>query len=243
MSPLRNPGGRPPLARWRDASRRSPEDPAAASAEDRASALFRRATLPGPPPLAQVERLRRRLAASLPRIGPEEAPRGGPAAPRRWRWVVAVAVLGFGTAAVAAYATGRLRSPPPSPPGLVEELAPDPAPPGARPVDPTPQPPKPARESRPRPTWSEETRRLFAATARLRRQGDAPGALAEIEAYLRRFPGGVLTTEAQVLRIDALLALGRRADARSALERLDLTGHPRRLELHRRTAPPPRPGP
>ena len=87
------------------------------------------------------------------------------------------------------------------------------------------------RRATPEPAWSEETRRLFAATARLRRRGQAAAALAEIEAYLERFPRGVLVAEARLLRVDALLALGRRGDALVALDGLDLQGQPRGLEL------------
>jgi hypothetical protein len=47
------------------------------------------------------------------------------------------------------------------------------------------------------------------------RKGDAAGALAEAERHATRFPAGALAQEREVLAIDALVRLGRRAEAES----------------------------
>jgi outer membrane protein assembly factor BamD (BamD/ComL family) len=44
--------------------------------------------------------------------------------------------------------------------------------------------------------------------------GDARGAMAQLEAYQRNFPRGRLALEAEVLRIDALAKIGRATEAR-----------------------------
>jgi hypothetical protein len=56
------------------------------------------------------------------------------------------------------------------------------------------------------------------ALARLRTERDPAGALALLDDYDRRFPGGLLRDEAAATRIEALLAVGQ---SKVALERLE----------------------
>ncbi|MBX3191737.1 MAG: hypothetical protein KF819_32390 [Labilithrix sp.] len=69
------------------------------------------------------------------------------------------------------------------------------------------------------------------------RSGDASGALTRLDAYTKSHPRGALATEATLLRIEALVAAGRRDEARSAaapfLERRDMTGDRARRLLER----------
>ena len=86
---------------------------------------------------------------------------------------------------------------------------------------PPPSPPEP----------SEEVQTLQRAMGLLRGKHDAPAALAALDDYIARFPGGVLVPEARVARIDALLLLGRSDEALRALEALPLDAHRRSTEL------------
>jgi len=65
---------------------------------------------------------------------------------------------------------------------------------------------------------SEETRELDHAIGYLRRDHNAAAALAALDTYLGRYPHGALRREAHLVRIDALLALGRTEQALAALE-------------------------
>jgi len=76
-----------------------------------------------------------------------------------------------------------------------------------------------------------EARQLNGAISRLRRDRDASGALAALAEYRRRFPNGTLTAEADTVRIDALLMLGRQDEALAALSALSLDGGGREQEL------------
>jgi tetratricopeptide (TPR) repeat protein len=64
----------------------------------------------------------------------------------------------------------------------------------------------------------------------LRRQGDPRTALALLDDYARRFPDTELAPEASMLRAEALLGLGRNADALGVLDHLSLAGMPNRDE-------------
>src|SRR5262249_54060601 len=77
-----------------------------------------------------------------------------------------------------------------------------------------------------------ESELLQKALAKLRRDHDAGAALALLDDYRARFPLGVLSVEASVARVDALLLLGRRSDALAVLGRLALDGVGRSTELH-----------
>ncbi|HEY3254378.1 MAG TPA: hypothetical protein VGJ91_10530, partial [Polyangiaceae bacterium] len=67
-----------------------------------------------------------------------------------------------------------------------------------------------------------EARALELALFKLRREHDARGALAVLDESRALFARGALALEAQVARVDALLALGRRAEALAILEQLPL---------------------
>jgi hypothetical protein len=49
--------------------------------------------------------------------------------------------------------------------------------------------------------------------------GQSAQALSTLDEHARRFPGGVLTTEVELTRIELLSQLGRRGEALSAIER------------------------
>jgi TolA-binding protein len=97
----------------------------------------------------------------------------------------------------------------------------------------------PAPGARPSPSTAvaavsaatEEVVLLDRAVALLRRHHDAAGALAAFEAYLHRYPHGLLQREALSGRIDALLLLGRSAQALSALDAFPFDQHRRSTEL------------
>jgi hypothetical protein len=116
-------------------------------------------------------------------------------------------------------------------PGAPDREAPAPAPPpaAAGPAVVRRRPPPPVGD------LAQESALLERAVGRLRRDGDADGALAVLSSYENTFPRGRLQTEVIFLRTDALLALGR---DREALERLDatplgITSGDRRLRLVR----------
>jgi len=77
----------------------------------------------------------------------------------------------------------------------------------------------------------QETRVLANAMAHLRRDEDAGAALVALDGYLRQFPDGMLIDEARRARVDALLMLDRKDDARRALDELELETEGRGLEL------------
>jgi TolA-binding protein len=111
------------------------------------------------------------------------------------------------------------------PPAVTEAALAGATPPAAAPL------PTPADEHRPPTEASEEIQALERAVGLLRGKHDAPAALAALDDYVARFPGGVLAPEARVARIDALLMLGRADEALRALETLSLDAHRRSTEL------------
>lgn len=76
-----------------------------------------------------------------------------------------------------------------------------------------------------------ETRLIRVAIERLRTRGDASGALATLDQHRSQFPNGLLRTDAEMVRIEALLALGRDTEALLTLERQNLGSLPRSVEL------------
>ncbi len=76
-----------------------------------------------------------------------------------------------------------------------------------------------AAEARAASTLSEEVRALDTVRKELA-IGRARSALADLDAYRARFPNGALTTEATVLRVEALLGAGERASAEREAARL-----------------------
>jgi hypothetical protein len=112
-------------------------------------------------------------------------------------------------------------------PEAPSEVTPEPAePPPPASASPHPEAPRPATSwhaSRPAPERAED-----ALTAEVRLLGDARDALAEGDAaralevltmYGRRFTAGALAPEAAVLRVDALCAAGRAAEAEAEVRR------------------------
>ncbi len=147
------------------------------------------------------------------------------------------------TAAGSPYATLSLVAPPAPP-----SSAPQPAPPALEPtvtaaaaagrarnperahVDaPAPRPPlTPAPRDT---TLADESLLLGRAIARLRQQRDPASALVDLNLYAAQFPSGVLGHEAERTRVDALLMLGRLAEARGVLSNLTLGTGARDREL------------
>jgi hypothetical protein len=76
-----------------------------------------------------------------------------------------------------------------------------------------------------------ESELLQRALELLRRHHDGSRALALLDEHRARFPAGLLTLEASVARVDALLLLGRRAEALQQLSSLSLERVGRRTEL------------
>lgn len=79
----------------------------------------------------------------------------------------------------------------------------------------------------------QEAASLEAALSALKAggKGNAARALQAIDQHLQKFPGGTLELEARVARVDALLVLGRRQEARHELSRLPIDRVGRKHEL------------
>jgi TolA-binding protein len=104
--------------------------------------------------------------------------------------------------------------PMPAPAAVVDEPMPDP----------TPAPSAPAERE-----LAEH--RMLAETLKRLRDHDGAGALASLERYHERFPRGTLAPEAELLRVDALLLVGRRREALPILDGRVLAESPRAREL------------
>ncbi len=88
-----------------------------------------------------------------------------------------------------------------------------------------------AKSSEPEGALARESKLLAEAMTAMRKQHDAVRALRLLDEYRASFPQGTLAGEATVLRVEALLALGRSAEALGILERAPLERLPRTLEL------------
>ncbi|HRI53878.1 MAG TPA: hypothetical protein PLW65_27250, partial [Pseudomonadota bacterium] len=78
----------------------------------------------------------------------------------------------------------------------------------------------------------KESQALGAAMARLRQAHDPAGALTLLDSYRQQFPHGLLQPEAELLRISALLGVGKRREALAALDQRPLADDtPRGMEL------------
>jgi hypothetical protein len=118
-------------------------------------------------------------------------------------------------------------------------LAPSPAEQGTEPTPVSPAPsrsvvsaPSSALEGPSTPSaLAVESELLQRALAKLRRDRDPNGALNLLDEYQAKYPRGVLSLEAAVARVDALLILGRRSEALERLSRLPLERVGRRIEL------------
>jgi hypothetical protein len=213
-----------------------PWSSAAASEDERLARLFGAVEEPSPLPELARERVRRRLRERRPR-------RPGLVF---LRLVAVGAVLGVAGAAAAQWTALRWLEArhgakeasvaPPRP-----ALSPQPVlprspravtlAPSAEAATPVPSSAAPvSAPSSPSSRLGLEASSLQAAVSALR--GGAPGAaLSALDSHLRKFPGGVLELEARVARLDALLLLGRRDEARLDLATLPLERVGRRQEL------------
>ncbi len=90
--------------------------------------------------------------------------------------------------------------------------------------------PMPPAEASPPPP--DEHFLLTTAVRRLRTAHDPASALAALDDYRARFPGGVLAPEAAMLRAEALLQIGRKGDALAELDGLSLAQMPNSDEPH-----------
>jgi hypothetical protein len=186
------------------------------------------------------ERVRARLAVSVgaAALGAAGAAHGTPAlGTSAGKTVVSkllLAKLGLAVVAVVGVGVGvgvgvrRMAHPRPSVtlPASSPVAAPRPEPesataspaPAAEPAPvPTPAAPAPTRHTRPtstRPDLAAE-RALVDEASRSLAGGDAPGALAALGRHASRYPGGQLAEERDALRIRALAAAGRAAEARA----------------------------
>ncbi len=158
--------------------------------------------------------------------------------------LAAAIVVGVGLAAAAVVVSGRMT------PTVASALAPSstaPQPVVTRPVA-TPLAPsatasvapeigeKPAHAPQPRASSSVlelESQALASAVAALRRDRNPDRALALLDEYRAAFPRGALSLEASLVRVDALMALGRRREALAVLERLPVDKMPRGGELRK----------
>lgn len=236
----------PPLERWKE----SP--PPADEREARAAALVRSIRPLGPPGDREIDARLQRLQRDL---GREASGLFGWLT--RWRlWIAGLStLLGLNLAFGAVVWYGRWRadkqvpaaqptvqSAPAAPPRAAPSplLAPPPRPlPRAAVAAPTPQKERP-RAERPEPPKAAETDALAEESARVGRAlqllaaGDAASALAAAQDYLDRYPAGSLRGEAEMARLDALIALSRHSEALSLLDgfaEASFAGLPRPDEL------------
>lgn len=182
----------------------------------------------------------------------DEGPGGGARPLSRWmKWVGGLSLLalglfgwlarGAGAPAPIALAEIDAREtirPPPLPPSTVPEaptVAPPPAEPPARvenaeaPTQPPltdPSPRKRAPTKAPPPAEDDALARELALldVARTEVSSAPTRALATLQEHARRFPKGALGTEADLLRVEALVKAGRRAEAVRLGQRLTAQG-------------------
>ncbi len=87
-----------------------------------------------------------------------------------------------------------------------------------------PLPARPPATAPPGSALHEEAALLRSAIESLRVHRRPSDALAAVAEHRRRFPSGALATDAQMLRVEALIALGRRQEALVALDDHRLAG-------------------
>ncbi|MHB8420222.1 MAG: tetratricopeptide repeat protein [Myxococcales bacterium] len=223
-----------PLERWKD------RPPAAGDREARAAALVRRIRPLGPPDDAEVDRLLERLQVEVPGgAGPSAV---GAFLQQRWRlWAAGLSILlGLNVALGAAVIYGRRRDAAPVSPLVIGPPLPAAVPAAV----PTPVPEvrveAPAPHGRPAPRSASQEDSLAQESAlvgealRSLAAGKAEAALAAAGSYLQRYPAGALRGEAEIARLEALLALGRREEAGRLLDgfaQRDFAALPRSDEL------------
>jgi TolA-binding protein len=241
-----------PIPRWRDRPR------GGEAAEDRAAALIRGALVPGEPDelrLARIGQRSRRWSRSslVPRlaftalflvVGVATV-----LAARRVGWLDRI-LPAVSPVPVRAHQPGQSAKLASAAPAAVidstpleanEAVAPPPGPTPAVPAAEDPRPRRQAHVSRrvasiaspeaPAPTLSQEVRAFDQAIGLLRRDRNAGAALSALDAFLAGYPQGVLSREARLARVDALLMLQRLDEAQTALETLPLDSHRRETEL------------
>jgi hypothetical protein len=165
-----------------------------------------------------------RVVAATTLTAPAFAARAPKRRPRRLPVLVGlITVLGGG----AVWAMLRPWTAPSTQP---QSVAPRPLPTSQRPTNPT-SPPKPAPPAAPispaaparpaaRPAQPSEATLLWTAFRLLRQQHDPAAALRKLDEHRRHFPASALRTEADLARAEALVALGRRAEATALLDQL-----------------------
>jgi hypothetical protein len=202
------------------------------------------AALPEPAPLSEVAR--QRVAVRLR----SRTTRGSGL--MLLRLIVIGAVIGMAGAAAAQWATTHFFSTQrelvtPRTPVAVERppLVPQPSLPLLEPATPSPTPEPPVAEpaaataplgaAAPAPSsrLGLEAASLEVALSALRAggKGAALSALTRLDQHLRDFPGGALELEARVARVDALLVLGRRQEAKRELSAMPIENVGRNREL------------
>ncbi len=208
------------------------------SLDARLGELFRKVS--APEPLGGVE-----LARVAARLRPSVVPR---TRPFHYAVLLATGMLAGTGFALASYGVQRwMDAPKVAPPAQLPATEPSlPAPqkgsmrpsPGTPPVAAEPSPSPASTAAAPaafpeesRGSLGRESELLARALAKLRREHDARGALALLDEHARDFPAGSLRLEADVARVDALLALGRSAEALGMLERLPIDRLGRGAEL------------
>jgi hypothetical protein len=190
-----------------------------------------------PEPLRAVE-----LARVRARLVP---PSRAAVQPIRYAALLATGMLAGTGFAVASYGVQRLAQAPSRPPHVVA-AAPE-APKAKTSSAPRQEKQTPASEAVPPPEASKpstaafpetssgalgrESELLARALSTLRRNRDATGALSLLDEHARSFPNGALKVEADLARLDALLALGRNDEALSLLVRLPIDRVGRGAEL------------
>jgi hypothetical protein len=190
-----------------------------------------------PEDTAEIERaLDGRAAAPTPTITTPTTPAAAP---------IAVLVPAHGDRAPRRRAPSE--SAPSEPPPPIAVAVPVAAPPSKLPLDddsrtapaaapPPSAPPPPSIPAAPPAAvapsaLAREAADLRAAVQRLRHDHDPAGALVLLDGYLRQHPRGLLRTDAELARVDALLQTGERSRALAALDQLPLDGLPRAREL------------
>jgi TolA-binding protein len=228
------------------------------AAEDRAAALIRGSLVPGDPDellLARIGQRSRRWSRSslVPRLAFTAlflvVGAATVFAARRAGWLDRI-LPALSQVPVRAHQHGqpaKVASAAPAavidstPPEASQAAAPPPGPTQAAPAAEDPRPRRQAHASRrvasiassepSAPTLSQEVRALDQAIGLLRRDRNAGAALSALDAYLAGYPHGVLSREARLARVDALLMLQRLDEAQNALETLPLDSHRRETEL------------
>lgn len=176
------------------------------------------------PTPAQLKQLEQKLAPLLPPSGGGGGHGGAGGGGLALKWIAAGVVAVGGGVAVQQVVSHRA-SPPPAPqiavapPPIVVDAMPDP--PDAAPVVEVAAPPPPHKPVT-HDTLAAEAALLDRARTAIQ-HGDAAAALAACDVHAKKFAHGTLGEERERIAIEALVALGRRADAEARAQRFDRT--------------------